>query len=273
MQYDVDSSTTSNEDSDDDDSSDNSTRKQKRYKQLTKQDVSTRKQKSWLPKFELSPKQRIVLKCSFAYMLGSLFTFVPAMNALIGHNHVSSHLVATATVFFNPAKSLGGMVEASLYGWGYTLFALIVCLGSMLTTDFFVDRNLFIVAHAISLGFWLTGSTFIIAFLKAHWNKPPVATGKLTVNIYFFSLEKPLFIPLLFFFFFLASSLCFIIIFIIVVREGSVNRGDFDTTRIEQITSAVATGTLVTVSCCILFWPVSASKKLKYVFDVFITCI
>ncbi|OAD04671.1 hypothetical protein MUCCIDRAFT_72929 [Mucor lusitanicus CBS 277.49] len=184
--------------------------------------------------------KRLVLKCSFAYMLGSLFTFVPAMNALIGYNHVSSHLVATATVFFNPAKSLGGMVEAALYGWGYTLFALMVCLGSMITTDFFVDRNMFHVAHAISLGFWLAGSTFIVAFLKAHWNKPPVAT---------------------------ASSLCFIIIFIIVVREGSANRGDFDTTRIEQITSAVATGTLVTVSCCILFWPVSASKKLKQDFE------
>ncbi|GAN01778.1 endocytosis-related protein [Mucor ambiguus] len=235
MPFDVDSSTTSNEDSD---SSVTSDPKQKRYKQLTQQQdaSSAARKRRWLPRFELTVKQRVVLKCSFAYVLGSLFTFVPAMNALIGHNHVSSHLVATATVFFNPAKSLGGMVEAALYGWGYTLFALIVCLGSMITTDFFVDRNMFNIAHAISLGFWLAGSTFIVAFLKAHWNKPPVAT---------------------------ASSLCFIIIFIIVVREGSANRGDFDTTRIEQITSAVATGTLVTVSCCILFWPVSASKKLK----------
>jgi hypothetical protein len=110
--------------------------------------------------------------------LGCLFTFVPVLNGLIGNNHVSSHLVATATVFFNPAKSLGGMVEAALYGWGYTLFALVVCIGSMISTDFFVDRNMFGVAHTISLCFWLAGSTFIIAFLKAHWNKPPVATGK-----------------------------------------------------------------------------------------------
>ncbi|RCI02093.1 hypothetical protein CU098_001037, partial [Rhizopus stolonifer] len=188
------------------------------------------------PLFQLTPEQRLVLKCSFAYMLGSLFTFIPALNSLIGNNRVSSHLVATATVFFNPAKSLGGMVEAACYGWGYVLFALVICIGSMLTTDFFVDRNMFVVAHLISLGFWLTGSTFIVSFLKAHWNKPPVAT---------------------------ASSLCFIIIFIIVVREGSANLGDFDTTRIEQITTAVAIGTLVTISCCILFWPVSASKKLR----------
>ncbi|OBZ89088.1 Protein BRE4 [Choanephora cucurbitarum] len=184
----------------------------------------------------LTPQQRLVLKCSFAYFLGSLFTFVPFLNALIGNNHTSSHLVATATVFFNPAKTLGGMVEAAAYGWGYVFFAVCICLGSMFTTDYFIDQNYFLVAYLFSLLFWLAGSTFIVAFLKAHWNKPPVAT---------------------------ASSLCFIIIFIIVVREGSVNRGDFDTTRIEQITTAVATGTLITVACCVIFWPVSAAKKLK----------
>lgn len=185
---------------------------------------------------KFTPRQRLVLKCSFAYFLGSLFTFVPTLNAFIGNNHTSSHLVATATVFFNPAKTLGGMVEAAAYGWGYVLFAVCVCLGSMVTTDFFVDRDYYLVAHLISLFFWLSGATFIVSFLKAHWNKPPVAT---------------------------ASSLCFITIFVIIVREGSVNRGDFDTTRIEQITTAVATGTLITVACCVIFWPVSASKRLK----------
>lgn len=125
----------------------------------------------------LTPKQRLVMKCSFAYFLATLFTFVPTLNALIGNNRTSSHLVATATVFFNPAKTLGGMVEAAAYGWGYVLFAVTVCLGSMVTTDFFIDRDLYVVAHTISLCFWLAGATFIVSFLKAHWNKPPVATG------------------------------------------------------------------------------------------------
>ncbi|KAG2231732.1 hypothetical protein INT48_003587 [Thamnidium elegans] len=237
--YDVDS-TTSTEETDSDNSSSMKAFSKNRYQKLPDANSSQKKKASLFSRLkssvQLTPQHRLVLKCSFAYILGSLFTFVPELNALIGHNHVSSHLVATATVFFNPAKTLGGMVEASVYGWGYVLFALLVCFGSMATTDFFVDRNLFAVAYTISLGFWLAGSTFVVAFLKAHWNKPPVAT---------------------------ASSLCFIIIFIIVVREGSANRGDFDITRIQQIVSAVATGTLITVSCCILFWPVSASKKLK----------
>ncbi|KAI9476242.1 MAG: Fusaric acid resistance protein-like-domain-containing protein [Benjaminiella poitrasii] len=186
--------------------------------------------------FTITPKQQLVLKCSFAYFLGSLFTFIPTLNALIGNNRTSSHLVATATVFFNPAKTLGGMVEAAAYGWGYVLFAVTICLGSMITTDFFVDRNYYLSAHLISLFIWILGATFTVSFLKAHWNKPPVAT---------------------------ASSLCFITIFIIVVREGSVNRGDFDTTRIQQITTAVATGTLITIACCVVFWPKSAAKKLR----------
>lgn len=179
--YDIDS-TTSNEETDSDYSSSNPF-KRNRYKKLpiSGSNQSLEKKPSLFSRFKasvkLSPQHRLVLKCSFAYILGCLFTFVPALNALIGYNHVSSHLVATATVFFNPAKTLGGMVEAALYGWGYTLFALLVCIGSMATTDFFVDKDLFTVAHTISLGFWLAGSTFTVAFLKAHWNKPPVATG------------------------------------------------------------------------------------------------
>ncbi|KAG1458711.1 hypothetical protein G6F46_006619 [Rhizopus delemar] len=180
-------SSTSNEDSDH--YSDNSTRNPFRarstggYKPLSSSANHPATDKKLMTLFsfikrplQLTPQQKLVLKCSFAYILGCLFTFVPKLNALIGNNRVSSHLVATATVFFNPAKSLGGMVEASLYGWGYTLFAVTVCLGSMVTTDFFVDRHLTLLAHTLSLGFWLAGATFVVAFLKAHWNKPPVAT-------------------------------------------------------------------------------------------------
>ncbi|KAI8581066.1 hypothetical protein K450DRAFT_234472 [Umbelopsis ramanniana AG] len=185
---------------------------------------------------KLTHQQKQVLKCSIAYCIGSLFTFIPALNSLVGHNRTSSHIIATTTVFFNPAKTIGGMIEAAGYGWGYVMFALSVCLGSMLTADYYIDRDMETVAHVISLGFWLAGSAFIVAFLKAYWNKPPVST---------------------------ASSLCFIIIFIILVREGSANEGDFDTLKIQQYTSAVATGTVITLATCFLVWPISAAKKLK----------
>ncbi|RUS17098.1 hypothetical protein BC937DRAFT_90418, partial [Endogone sp. FLAS-F59071] len=184
----------------------------------------------------ISPTQKLVLKCSIAYFLASLFTFVPQLNALIGNNKLSSHIVATATVFFNPAKTVGGMVEAAGYGWAYTLFAIAVCFGSLATTVWLGQQGLETLARIVSLGVWLGGSTFIVAFLKASWNKPPVAT---------------------------ASSLCFIIMFVILVREGSTNMGDFDTTRIEQMALAVVVGTVITVLVCVLVWPSMAGRKLK----------
>jgi hypothetical protein len=54
----------------------------------------------------------------------------------------------------------------------------------MLTSDYYIDRNMETVAHVISLGFWLAGSAFIVAFLKAYWNKPPVATGSVDKAIF-----------------------------------------------------------------------------------------
>jgi uncharacterized membrane protein YccC len=114
------------------------------------------------------------------------------------------------------------------------------------------------VAHIISLGVWLAGSAFVVAFLKAYWNKPPVATGMLLSIVVICSAfschitNTPN----------LASSLCFIIIFIILVREGSANEGDFDTQRIQEYTTAVATGTIITLAVCFLVWPISAAKKL-----------
>lgn len=135
----------------------------------------------------LSHKQKMALKCSFAYTIGSLFTFVPALNALTG-THIASHMAATVTVFFNPAKSVGGMVEAAGFGWLYTFAALTLSLASMYTTDYFLDNNMAMTAMVISLGVWLAGSTFVISYLKARINTPSVLTGKYKTNFNY--LEK-----------------------------------------------------------------------------------
>lgn len=118
----------------------------------------------------------MVLKCSFAYIIGCLFTFVPELNALCG-TRIASHLAATVTVFFHPAKSVGGMVEAAGFGWLYTLAALSLSLASMYTTDYFLDNGQQMTAYMVSLGVWLAGSTFIISYLKAKLNTPSILTG------------------------------------------------------------------------------------------------
>lgn len=137
-----------------------------------------RKWRKWSdPYLTLTHNQKMVLKCSFAYMIGSLFTFIPALNALCG-THIASHMAATVTVFFNPAKSVGGMVEAAGFGWLYTLAALTLSLASMYTTDYFLDNEMPMTASFVSLGVWLAGSTFVISYLKARINTPNILTGK-----------------------------------------------------------------------------------------------
>ncbi|KAG0164203.1 hypothetical protein DFQ30_010299 [Apophysomyces sp. BC1015] len=194
----------------------------------------SRTKPSW---FALSHKQKMVLKCSFAYGLGSLFTFVPALNELIGGPSVASHMAATVTVFFNPAKSVGGMVEAAGYGWIFTIAALSVSLGSLATSTYLHDLGHHITACVVTLGFWLAGSTFIIAFLKAHVNKPSLLTAE-------------------------GSGLAFIVLFSILVKQGS-SAEELDTGKIRDTFTIVAIGTAISVAVCLLVWPMTATKKLK----------
>jgi hypothetical protein len=174
-------SLSSSDDDEDDSSDDEDVLKSTRQRS----DVFNNTYKKW-NRFQdqylsLSHNQKMVLKCSFAYMIGSLFTFVPALNSLCG-THIASHMAATVTVFFHPAKSVGGMVEAAGFGWLYTLAALTLSLASMYTTDYFLDNEMPNIAYAIALGVWLAGSTFIISYLKAKINTPSILTGTYDIN-------------------------------------------------------------------------------------------
>lgn len=175
----------SSDDDGDDDQGDDSNKKRRKCKQLFNTSSLKRYTRHWSKiqnqYLTLSHKQKMVLKCSFAYMIGSLFTFVPQLNALCG-THIASHMAATVTVFFNPAKTVGGMVEAAGFGWLYTIAALTLSLASMYTTDYFLENDMELVAYCVSLGVWLAGSTFAISYLKAKLNTPSVMTG--IINTY-----------------------------------------------------------------------------------------
>ncbi|KAI9769527.1 MAG: hypothetical protein M1840_004004 [Geoglossum simile] len=59
-----------------------------------------------LYRFAFSSTGQGILKCSLAYLLGSMVTFVVPIAALLGR-HDGKHMVATITVYFNPARSQG----------------------------------------------------------------------------------------------------------------------------------------------------------------------
>jgi hypothetical protein len=130
--------------------------------------------------FTLSYKQKMVLKCSFAYLLGSLFTFIPFLNNMLRTAKLSSHVIATVTVFFNPSKTVGGMIEAISYGLLYTVCALVLSLLSMVVALSLRSEGYYVVSCCVTLGFWLAGGTFLLSFIKAKYNKPAIATGNVS---------------------------------------------------------------------------------------------
>ncbi|KAI8082708.1 Fusaric acid resistance protein-like-domain-containing protein [Halteromyces radiatus] len=200
---------------------------------------------SWIKLSTLTTGQKRVLKCSLAYILGSLFTFVPLLHEWVNggygedgmvRNRVASSMAATVTVFFNPAKTVGGMVEAAGIGWIMTLGALAVCLASLWTTDYFLDYlHQTSVSYAITLIGWLLTSTLLLTFLKARYSdRPSVGT---------------------------ASSLAFIILFPILVREHTLDESEYSRQKIQDTFAIVAIGTAISSAVCFFIWPQTATEK------------
>ncbi|KAI7862150.1 Fusaric acid resistance protein-like-domain-containing protein [Spinellus fusiger] len=127
---------------------------------------------AWMP----SQESKLVLKCSFAFFLGSLFTFIPVLNYTVGGHLAATHVVATVTTFFSPAKTVGNMIEALSFGCLYTLMATGASLISMLTSVYLRDQDRILTSYIVTLGVWLAGSTFILSLIKARWNKPNIGT-------------------------------------------------------------------------------------------------
>lgn len=149
---------------------------------------------------------RNILKCSIAYFVASLFTYNDFLSGLItqiisgngGKNYPSpsGHMVATVyvlssstryilkqfavpyrAVYFNPAKTLGGMLEADRYCLAGLAFAAFVSLGSMNmywwlehypSLDWLAD---------ILVILWIGLGMSTVAWMKLWMAKPTFNTG------------------------------------------------------------------------------------------------
>ncbi|KAI9437537.1 Fusaric acid resistance protein-like-domain-containing protein [Lactarius indigo] len=136
---------------------------------------------------------RNILKCSLAYFLGSLFTYYAPLSRLIveltqdgpGEKYPSAagHMVATVAVYYNPAKTIGGMLEADIYCGACTpTWALEPHAG----WEWLADSLVLI---------WIFVGMSLVAWFKL-W------------------IAKPTFNP--------AASMTSIILFVVVVKEGGV---------------------------------------------------
>ncbi|KAA1068994.1 hypothetical protein PGT21_008104 [Puccinia graminis f. sp. tritici] len=145
---------------------------------------------------------RVILKCSIAYLIASLFSFYDPLSDLLvlpfglDGPFSGAHVVATIVTYYRPAATVGGMIEANHHAiWGLFWLAVII-VGSTLTSFLIENR---IISHAIILIFFVGFGYGSMAWVK---------------------LKSPGFAS--------TCSMIIVISSVIITREGSIHFGFLD---------------------------------------------
>ena len=95
-----------------------------------------------------SPSFRSAFKAAFAYLLASMFTLLPPLRDYYGP---TSYLCATGMTWYQPARSLGGMLHAFLVGMLGLVFATLFVIPTLaLMVYLHQDHHLALIAVAIT---------------------------------------------------------------------------------------------------------------------------
>ncbi|GAA5920193.1 hypothetical protein JCM1841_006641 [Sporobolomyces salmonicolor] len=234
-----DSATDSSSDDDADDLDKPLLRRSPSSSQLRSSTVASR---AFVRIFPLSPVIQNVLKCVLAYFLAELFTFVPLLSDLVGAPWDvdgpvrNAHVVATTSVYFWSARTIGGMLEADIYLLFGAVYAAFLTCGSMAMSVLFDKWGLLQVAHVLVLVVWLGGGYALLAYAKVVMNKPNIST---------------------------ACSLVSLVCSPIITKEGAFHIGQFQSQAILQVMLLALCGSVVSNAVCFLVWPKSATSKLQ----------
>lgn len=117
-------------------------------------------------------------------------------------------MVATVTVWFHPARTLGSMHEATILALVAFVYGAFVSFTSMGVSMFFGQQDLLVVGHAIVLVVFCGGGLGFVGWLKQKLGNP-------LVNV--------------------ACSLASLAIIITLCKEGSVQTGDFSDDKVVQV--------------------------------------
>ncbi|KAI4134483.1 MAG: hypothetical protein LQ347_001481 [Umbilicaria vellea] len=190
--------------------------------------------RTWM--FVTSKTAKDVLKCSIAYFLGSLATFLPPIAAFLGHQD-GKHMVATITVYFHPARSQGSMFEAILVATLAFVYAVFICFTSMGVSVLFGQIwNRIVLGHIVVLIVFCGGGLGFVGWIKQRLAKP-------LVNV--------------------ACSLTSLAIITILTKEGAVQAATFSNEKVTQVLKMVVMGVLATTVVCFCVSPISARKELR----------
>lgn len=179
---------------------------------------------------------RGVLKCSLAYLLGSLATFVPFLASILGQQD-GKHMVATITVYFHPARSRGSMFEAILMAGLAFAYAVFISFTSMGVSVLFGQKfHLLFVGHVIVLIVFCGGGLGFVGWVKQRLANP-------LVNV--------------------ACSLTSLATITVLTKEGAVQAALFSDDKISQVLRMIVMGVLMTTAVSFLISPVSARQELR----------
>ncbi|KAL2382616.1 hypothetical protein RJZ90_003121 [Blastomyces dermatitidis] len=186
--------------------------------------------------FTTSEAGRGVLKCSIAYLIGTLGTFLPVFAAFLGRQD-GKHMVATITVYFHPARTRGSMILATIHAFLAFTYATLISVTSMGISVFFEDKlGLLPLGHAIVLLVFCGGGLGFIGWVKLRRADP-------LANV--------------------ACSLASLAIITVLTKEGAVQQGDLSLAKIFQVLKIIVMGVIATMAVCFLLFPVSARTQLR----------
>lgn len=177
-----------------------------------------------------------ILKCSLAYLLGSMATFLPPIANFLGHQD-GKHMVATITVYFHPARSAGSMEEAAMLGVAAFCYATFISVSSMAVAVFCESKlNMIELGYALVLIVFCGGGLGFIGWFKQR-NSAPL------VNV--------------------ACSLASLAIITVLTKENAIQIGVFEDDKIVQVMKMVLMGIAATSFISLLAWPISGRADLR----------
>jgi hypothetical protein len=185
-----------------------------------------------------SPTGIGILKCSLAYILGSLATFVPFIAGILGKND-GKHIVATITVYFHPARSAGSMLEAVIIAFAAFAYASFISFSSMAVSAFFGNRDLLVLGHVIVLVVFCGGGLGLVGWTKQKLGSP-------LVNV--------------------SCSLTSLALITVLTKEGAVQAAKFSYDKVWQVLKMIIMGCTASAAVSLLVRPTSARNEFRDTF-------
>ncbi|EEY14224.1 conserved hypothetical protein [Verticillium alfalfae VaMs.102] len=185
--------------------------------------------------FLRSPAGKGVLKCTLAYLLGSMATYLEPISDFLGKPD-GKHVVATITVYFHANRTWGSMVESVLIAFCAIGYAQIISMLSMGLSVLGNEVGFQVLSHVMILIICIGFGLGFVGWIKQRMNSPLVNVG---------------------------CTLASIAIITIVTKEEAVQGGYLSSIKVVQVFKILVMGVSITALVNILAWRTSARAGLR----------